>query len=106
VRHIAEWAFRAACQVEAADAMFARGAPQRTVKRVCDGCPVRQECLAEALDNRIDYGVWGGMTERERRVLLRRHPNIRSWRKVLDAAANRGADRDPARRRSPGGVRS
>jgi WhiB family redox-sensing transcriptional regulator len=58
---------------------------------------VRYECLAEALDNRIDYGIWGGMTERERRVLLRRHPNVGSWRKVLDAAANRG----PAARGGP-----
>lgn len=50
------------------------------------GCPVRAECLAEALDNRIDFGVWGGMTERERRALLRRRPEVRSWRGLLDQA--------------------
>ena len=44
------------------------------------GCPVRTECLADALDNRIEFGVWGGMTERERRALLRRRPNVSSWR--------------------------
>lgn len=50
------------------------------------GCPVRTECLAEALDNRIEFGVWGGMTERERRSLLRRRPDVRSWQNLLDAA--------------------
>ena len=47
------------------------------------GCPVRFDCLAEALDNRIEWGVWGGMTERERRQLLRQRPDVRSWRSVL-----------------------
>jgi len=41
------------------------------------------ECLAEALDNRVQWGVWGGMTERERRRLLRSRPDITSWREVL-----------------------
>lgn len=44
---------------------------------------MRLECLAEALDNQITWGVWGGMTERERRALLRRTPNA-SWRAVLE----------------------
>ncbi|MET8454608.1 WhiB family transcriptional regulator, partial [Streptomyces sp. NPDC005209] len=39
-----------------------------------------------ALDNRIEFGVWGGMTERERRTLLRRKPDITSWRTVLEEA--------------------
>ena len=47
------------------------------------GCPVRGECLAEALDNRIEWGVWGGMTERERRALLRKRSDVQSWRRVL-----------------------
>ena len=48
-----------------------RGAEQNKAKQLCAGCPVRTECLAEALDNQIEWGVWGGMTERERRALLR-----------------------------------
>ena len=43
------------------------------------------ECLAEALDNRTEFGVWGGMTERERRALLRKRPDISSWKIALRA---------------------
>jgi WhiB family redox-sensing transcriptional regulator len=67
--------------------LFVQGAAQRRAKVVCHGCPVRAECLADALDNRVEFGVWGGMTERERRALLRRRPEVRSWWRLLDAAA-------------------
>lgn len=40
--------------------------------RVCAGCAVRTECLDHALDNRIEHGVWGGCSERERRRILKR----------------------------------
>ena len=43
----------------------------RLAKAVCAGCPVRQECLDYALVNKESFGVWGGMTLRERRRLLR-----------------------------------
>lgn len=69
----------------APDALFVRGAKQNEAKKVCIGCPVRSECLAEALDNEIEWGVWGGLTERERRALLRRSPQA-SWRAVLESA--------------------
>jgi WhiB family redox-sensing transcriptional regulator len=39
-------------------------------KQVCRRCPVRGECLAEALRRRERYGVWGGLTAAERRALL------------------------------------
>ncbi|MFB7600769.1 WhiB family transcriptional regulator [Streptomyces sp. NPDC056160] len=66
--------------------MFAEGAAQNGAKSVCYHCPVRVECLAYALDQRMEYGVWGGMTERERRALLRRHPDVASWRQILGKA--------------------
>lgn len=77
-----EWTLLARCR-DMADALFPEGKEQKRVRSLCMGCPVRSECLAEALDNRIEWGVWGGMTERERRQLLRTRPDIRSWRQVL-----------------------
>jgi WhiB family redox-sensing transcriptional regulator len=41
-------------------------------QRTCAECTVTEECLQYALDNRIDHGVWGGRSERERRRLQRR----------------------------------
>lgn len=53
---------------------------------MCYGCPVRLECLADALDSRASFGVWGGLTERERRAMLRRYPEVRSWETWLREA--------------------
>ena len=47
------------------------GVGVEVARRVCDGCPVRTECLEYALVNRIDHGVWGGTSERERRRILK-----------------------------------
>jgi WhiB family transcriptional regulator, redox-sensing transcriptional regulator len=41
-------------------------------RRVCADCPVKEPCLEYALRNRIDHGVWGGASERERRRILKR----------------------------------
>ncbi|MFF2101647.1 WhiB family transcriptional regulator [Streptomyces sp. NPDC058202] len=81
-----DWRQNSACGSSDADALFADSPRQKRAKVICMGCPVRTECLAEALDERIEFGVWGGMTERERRVLLKRQPNVASWLYVLDAA--------------------
>jgi WhiB family redox-sensing transcriptional regulator len=81
-----EWAADAACRAVLPDVLFVRGAEQNRAKQVCSGCPVRVQCLAEALDNNIEWGVWGGMTERERRSLLRRRPNVTSWSALLEEA--------------------
>lgn len=81
-----EWAARGACRTADPDTLFVQGAAQNRAKAVCLGCPVRTECLADALDHRIEFGVWGGMTERERRALLKRRPNVRSWKRLLEAA--------------------
>ena len=70
---ITDWTARAACKGTDPDELFVQGAAQNRAKLICRGCPVRTECLADALDNRIEFGVWGGMTEEERRRLLRRN---------------------------------
>ena len=41
-------------------------------RRICADCPVKESCLEYALRNRIDHGVWGGASERERRRILKR----------------------------------
>lgn len=84
-----EWADHAACRDGDPDALFVQGAAQNRAKAICMGCPVRTECLADALDHRIEFGVWGGMTERERRALLRRRPDVGSWRRLLESARER-----------------
>lgn len=81
-----DWRVLAACRDTDPDGLFVRGAEQNRAKLVCMGCPVRTECLAEALDNRVEFGVWGGMTERERRRLLRRRSDVHSWRDLLESA--------------------
>ena len=41
-------------------------------RRLCADCPVKERCLDYALEHRIDHGVWGGASERERRRILKR----------------------------------
>ncbi|MGX1516480.1 WhiB family redox-sensing transcriptional regulator [Streptomyces collinus] len=80
------WGEGAACRTADPDELFVEGAAQNRAKVLCTGCPVRTECLAYALDHRIEHGIWGGMTERDRRALLRRRPLVMSWRRLLEAA--------------------
>jgi WhiB family redox-sensing transcriptional regulator len=91
---ITDWPSMAACRSGDPDALFVQGAEQNVAKRICRSCPVRYECLADALDNRIEFGVWGGMTERERRALLRRHPQVSNWRKTFEAALRESRDKE------------
>ena len=91
-----DWSARSACRDSDPDELFVTGAAQNRAKQVCKGCVVRTECLSDALDNRVEFGVWGGMTERERRALLRRRPDVVSWRDLLETARGahvRGASR-------------
>ena len=90
-----EWTARAACRTSDPDALFVQGAAQNRAKVICQGCQVRTECLADALDNRVEFGVWGGMTERERRRLLRRHPDVVDWSAALAFAARRSTQPAP-----------
>ncbi|WP_121711829.1 WhiB family transcriptional regulator [Streptomyces sp. E5N91] len=80
------WVDRGPCRTQP-EKMFAEGIAQNEAKAVCAACPVRLECLAYALDHREQYGVWGAMTERERRALLRRRPEVTSWAAVFRRVA-------------------
>jgi WhiB family redox-sensing transcriptional regulator len=81
-----QWTDQASCAYLDPEELFVEGAAQNRAKTVCQACPVRTECLAYALDHRIEFGVWGGATERERRAILRRRPAVSSWRQLLEAA--------------------
>ena len=69
----APWTVDAAC-ADADPAVFFidHGRPAAPAKAICAGCPVRVECLDFALASRERFGVWGGMTEKERRGEARR----------------------------------
>ena len=71
------------------------GAKEATA--ICRECPVVAECLADALDNQMEFGVWGGLTERQRRALLKQHPEVVSWSEFFAAQGKR---RDTANRRN------
>lgn len=73
------WVSHAACTGTDPDSLFVRGSAQRQARRVCFSCPVRIECLADALSSNALFGVWGGLTEKERRAILRRYPNEKRW---------------------------
>jgi len=59
---------------------------------VCSRCLVRSECLAYALENRIDYGIWGGMTAPGRRRVLAERDGRPLWRRPGRTHAVHGTD--------------
>lgn len=68
-----------------------RGASTREAKEVCRGCVVREECLEYALDNGEKFGIWGGMSERERRRIRRQRALARREAEEGPAASLGGA---------------
>ena len=67
------WMARGNCRDEAPARFFpSDGVGVDHARRICATCPVQERCLEYALEQRIDHGVWGGASERERRRILRR----------------------------------
>jgi WhiB family transcriptional regulator, redox-sensing transcriptional regulator len=67
------WQERALCAETDPEAFFPeKGGSTREAKKICTGCQVRTECLEYALANDERFGIWGGLSERERRRLRRR----------------------------------
>jgi WhiB family transcriptional regulator, redox-sensing transcriptional regulator len=83
------WVAKARCHSTDPDELFVRGAAQRQAAVICRQCPVVAECLADALDNQMEFGVWGGMTERQRRQLLKQHPEVASWSEFFAAKSEK-----------------
>jgi len=68
-----EWMAQGRCRDMDPAAFFpSDGIVVQSAQRICSECPVREPCLEYALGNRVDHGVWGGTSERERRRILRR----------------------------------
>lgn len=64
------WQADALCAQTDPEAFFPeKGGSTRDAKRVCNECPVREACLEYAMDNDERFGIWGGLSERERRRL-------------------------------------
>ena len=67
------WQDQALCAQTDPEAFFPeKGGSTREAKRICVGCEVKQECLEYALMQDERFGIWGGLSERERRRLKRR----------------------------------
>ncbi len=68
-----DWQERALCAQTDPEAFFPeKGGSTREAKRICLGCEVRSECLEYALAHDERFGIWGGLSERERRKLKKR----------------------------------
>jgi WhiB family transcriptional regulator, redox-sensing transcriptional regulator len=66
------WQKEAKCLQAEPDTFFPeKGGSTREAKRICAQCTVRAECLEYALENDERFGIWGGLSERERRKLKR-----------------------------------
>ena len=94
----ARWQDRAACKgmdptlffgPEHTEAVKEKRDREEAAKAVCRTCPVQQECLEHALETREAYGIWGGLTELERKALLRR----RATANVALASSSRPSQR-------------
>ena len=84
-RFAARWRELAACRGTDLEVFFPeRGETAGLARRVCAACPVRQPCLDYAITNRITHGIWGGLTERERRAPRSRW--VRAARRERDEA--------------------
>jgi len=80
-----DWLDQAACLDHDTDIFFPNGdtAPAQSqvaaaAKRVCSRCPVQDRCLTWAMETEAGHGVWGGLTEKERRSLKRRQEQRRA----------------------------
>ena len=79
-----DWRHRSACRDEDPELFFPVGntgpaiAQIEEAKKVCNRCEVKEPCLAWALESGQDAGVWGGLSEDERRALKRRDARNRA----------------------------
>ena len=80
-----DWRELAACKGMDAAIFFPEIGPALEAKRICSTCRVVEDCLAYALEVPERHGIFGGLSERQRRFL--RHPESKEARKVQERAA-------------------
>lgn len=81
------WQHKALCSQTDPEAFFPeKGGSTRDAKQVCARCEVREQCLQWAIEHDERFGIWGGLSERERAAIRRNTRNVR------DAAAVRRID--------------
>lgn len=77
-----DWMRKGRCREISPSVFFpSDGVGVEVARAICADCPVKAPCLEYALENKIDHGVWGGASERERRRIARR--------RRLEAAASK-----------------
>jgi len=70
---VTAWMMEGNCRLYAPSTFFpSDGVGVDKARKICRGCPVSERCLEYALAERIEHGVWGGCSERERRRILKR----------------------------------
>ncbi|MGB3055181.1 MAG: WhiB family transcriptional regulator [Acidimicrobiales bacterium] len=85
------WMSRGSCRNYPAAAFFpSDGVGVDAARKICADCPVKDDCREYALEQRIEHGVWGGCSERERRRILKSRRD-----KVGAVAADHRSDREP-----------
>jgi len=73
------WMARGKCAVEPPETFFpSDGVGVIKARRICETCPVKEACLEYALANRVDHGVWGATSERQRRRILKERRRTRA----------------------------
>jgi hypothetical protein len=79
---IGPWTARAQCAETDPELFFPpKGDPATAARAICRRCPVREDCLAYALDAGEEYGIWGGLDPAERNNLRRQHKRATAKRK-------------------------
>lgn len=89
-----DWQLSGACRSQDPAIFFhpdgergrARASRERAAKRVCGRCPVLRQCRTQAVAAQEPYGVWGGLTERERAAIIRHTERARAARPVAALA--------------------
>lgn len=73
-----DWMTRGLCAKQRLEKFFPTdGLGVLIARKVCSSCPVKKSCLDHALKNKINHGIWGGCSERERRrILKQRHLRV------------------------------